>query len=149
MIGHSVQLFNDFLKSGLLRFIPAHHQSLEVSSVSFDKCSPLCSPCHRLPCSSAGEESACKAGDPSSTPGLGRSPGEGKGYLLQYSWTSQEAQTVKNLPAMQETLVQCLSWEDPLEKGKTTHSNILAWEIPSTEEPGELQSIDSQRVGHD
>ena len=88
MIGHSVQLFNDFLKSGLLRFIPAHHQSLEVSSVSFDKCSPLCSPCHRLPCSSAGKESACKAGDPSSTPGLGRSPGEGKGYLLPYSWAS-------------------------------------------------------------
>ena len=60
-----------------------------------------------------GKESACKARDPSSIPGLGRSPGEGKGYLLQYSWASWVAQTVKNLPAVQETLDQCLSWEDP------------------------------------
>jgi len=52
------------------------------------------------------------------------------------------AQTVKNLPARQEIPVQLLGWEDPLEKGKTTHSNFLAWVIPSTEEPGELQSID-------
>ena len=98
--------------------------------------------CHSLPCSSAGKESACKAGDPSSIPGLGRFPGEAKGYPLQYSWASQVAQTVKNLPARQEIPVQLLGWEDPLEKGKTTHSNFLAWVIPSTEEPGELQSID-------
>ena len=56
---------------------------------------------------------------------------------------------VKNLPAMQETWVQSLSWEDPLEKGMATHSNILAWRIPLTEEPGELQSKLLQRVGHD
>ena len=56
---------------------------------------------------------------------------------------------VKNLPAMQETWVQSLSWEDPLEKGMATHSNILAWRIPLTEEPGELQSKWLQRVGHD
>ena len=56
---------------------------------------------------------------------------------------------VKNLPAMQETQVQSLGWEDPLEKGKATHSSILAWRIPRTEEPGRLQSIGSQRVGHD
>ena len=56
---------------------------------------------------------------------------------------------VKNLPAMQETGVQSLGQEDPLEKGMATHSSILAWEIPWTEEPGRIQSIGSQRVGHD
>ena len=58
------------------------------------------------------------------------------------------AQLVKNPPAMQETLVQSLSWEDPLEEGMATHSSILAWRIPWTEEPGGLQSMGSQRVGH-
>ena len=59
------------------------------------------------------------------------------------------AQSVKSLPAMQETQVQFLDQEDPLEKKMTTHSGILAWEIPWTEEPGGLQSIGSQTVGHD
>ena len=59
------------------------------------------------------------------------------------------AQMVKNLPAMQETQVQSLGWEDPLEKGMATHSSILAWRIPWTEEPGGLQSTGLQRVGHD
>ena len=58
------------------------------------------------------------------------------------------AQTVKNLPVMQKTRVQSLVWEDLLEKGIATHSNILAWRIPWTEEPGGLQSMESQRVGH-
>ena len=58
------------------------------------------------------------------------------------------AQTVKNLPARQETRVQSLGWEDPLEKEMATHSSILAWEIPWTEEPGRLQSMGSQRVGN-
>ena len=62
--------------------------------------------------------------------------------------TSLVAQIVKNLPAMQETQVQSLSLEDPLEKGTATHSSILAWMIPWTEEPGGLQSLGSQRVGH-
>ena len=52
-------------------------------------------------------------------------------------------QLVKNLPAMQETLVRFLGWEDPLEKGTATHSSILAWRIPWTEEPGRLQSMGS------
>ena len=55
------------------------------------------------------------------------------------------AQTVKNLPAMQETQVQSLDREDPLEKGMATHSSILAWEIPWTEKPGGLQSMGSQK----
>ena len=59
------------------------------------------------------------------------------------------AQMVKNSPAVQETQVQSLGWEDALEKGMATHSSILAWKIPWTEEPGRLQSIGSQRVGHD
>ena len=59
------------------------------------------------------------------------------------------AQVVKDLPAMQETWVQSLGQEDALEKGMTTHSSILAWRIPGKEEPGGLQSMGSQRVGHD
>ena len=58
------------------------------------------------------------------------------------------AQTVKNLPAMQETWVRSLGWEDPLEKGMATHSSILAWRVPWTGEPGGLQSMGSQRVKH-
>ena len=54
----------------------------------------------------------------------------------------------KNLPAMQETQIQSLGWEDPLEKGMATHFSILAWRIPWTEEPSGLQSMGSQRVGH-
>ena len=57
-------------------------------------------------------------------------------------------QTVKNPPAMQETRVQSLNWEDPLEKRRATHSSILAWRIPWTKEPGGLQSMGSQRVRH-
>ena len=56
---------------------------------------------------------------------------------------------VKNLPAMQETQLPFLAWEDPLEEGMATHSSILAWKIPWTWEPGGLQSTGSQRVGHD
>ena len=59
------------------------------------------------------------------------------------------AQMVKNRPAMQETRVQFLGQEDPLAKGMATHSNILVWRIPRTEEPGGLQFMGSQRVGHD
>ena len=79
-----------------------------------------------FPGSSAGKESTCNVGDLGSIPGLGRSLGEGKGYPLQYSWASLVAQLVKNLPAMRETWVHSLGWEDPLEKGKATHSRILA-----------------------
>ena len=75
---------------------------------------------------SVGKESACHAGDPSLIPGLGISAGEGIGSPLQYSWASLVAQLVKNPPAMQETWVRSLGLEDPLEKGKATHSNILA-----------------------
>ena len=64
------------------------------------------------------------------------------------SGASLVAQTVKNPPAMWETWVQSLGWEDPLEEGMATHSSILAWRIPWTEEPGGLQSMGSQRVRH-
>ena len=56
---------------------------------------------------------------------------------------------MKNLPVMREIWVQSMGWEDPLEKEMATHSSILAWEIPRTQEPGGLQSMGSQRVGHD
>ena len=85
-----------------------------------------------FPDSSVGKESACNAGDPSLIPGSERSIGEGIGYPLQYSWTSLVAQLVKNPPAMQETWLQSLGWEDPLEKGKATHSSALAWRISWT-----------------
>ena len=83
-----------------------------------------------FPDSSVGKESACNAGDPSLIPGLGRPPGEGTGYPLQYSWAYLVAQLVKNPPAMWGTWVRSLGWEDPLEKGKATHYSILAWIIP-------------------
>ena len=101
------------------------------------------------PESSIGPESTCNAEDPSSIPGSGISAGEGIGYPLQYSWASLVAQLVENLPAMQESWVRSLGWENPLEKVKATHSSIVAWRIPWTEEPGRLQSMGSQRVGHD
>ena len=64
-------------------------------------------------------------------------------------WASLVAQRLKHLPAMWETRVRSLSWEDPLEKEMAPHSSTLAWKIPWTEEPGRLQSMESQRVGHD
>ena len=126
-----------------------------------------------LPCGSAGKESTCNAGDVGSIPGLGRSPGEEKGYPLQYScmvnsmdytvheshkesdttewlsWASLLAHLVKHLPVMRENQVGSQGWEDPLEKEMATHSSILTWKIPWTEEPCRLQSMGSQRVGHD
>ena len=81
-----------------------------------------------FPHSSVGKESSCSAGDLGLIPGL-RSAAEGIGYSLQYSWASLVAQLVKNLPAMLETWVQYLGWEDTLEKGKSSHSSILAWRV--------------------
>ena len=94
--------------------------------------------------SSAGRKSTCNAGDPGSIPGLGRSPGEGIGCPLPYSWASLVAQTVKNSPAMQEPRVQSLGWKDPLEKGMAT-----SFSIPWIKKPGRLQSTGLQRVRHD
>ena len=81
--------------------------------------------------------------------GLGSSPREANCYPTQYSWASLVAQTVDNLPGMQETQVGSLGQEDPLEEEMATHSSILAWEIPWTEESGELESTGLQRVRHD
>ena len=83
-----------------------------------------------FPDSLVGKEATCNAGEPGLIPGLGRSPGEGIGYPLQCSWASLVAQLVMNPPAMWETWVRSLSWEDPLEKGRATLSSILAWRIP-------------------
>ena len=99
-----------------------------------------------LPGSSAGKESSCSAGDHRLIPGLGRSPGEGIGYPLQYSWASLVTQMVKNLSTMRETWVPSLGWEDSLEESMATHSSILAWRILWTEEPGWVQSTWSQNV---
>ena len=100
-------------------------------------------PSSDFPDSSAGKESACNARDPSLIPGSGRSPGEGIGYARQYSWASLVTQLAKYQPAMQETWVRSLGWEDPLEMGTIT--TPVFW-------PGEfhrLWSMGSQRGGHD
>ena len=76
--------------------------------------------------SSVGKESVCKAGDPALNPGLGRSSGEAIGYPLQYSWASLVAQLIKTPPAMRETWVLFLGWEEPLEREKATHSSTAA-----------------------
>jgi len=112
--------------------------------------------------SSVGKEFTCKAGDSGSIPGLGRSPGEGMGYALQYScledpmdysschhkdgWTWLSGSVVENLPAVQKTWVPSLGGEDPLEQGMAIHSTLLAWSIPWTEEPfGLQQCMESQK----
>ena len=70
-------------------------------------------------------------------------------FIIEICGSKETEESVKNPPAMQETRIQSLGQEDPLEKGMATHSSILAWRIPWTEEPGKLQFIGSQRVGHD
>ena len=76
-----------------------------------------------------GKVSACNTGDLGSIPWLGKSPGEGTGYPLQYSWASLVAQLVKNSPLLQGTWVQSLCWKVPWDKGKDTNSSVLAWKI--------------------
>ena len=108
------------------------HAPLMLQVTSFKKLSSKKVLLQGFPDSSVGKESVCNAGDPSLIPGSGRSAGEGTGYPLQCSWASLVAQLVKNPPAMWETWVRSLGWEDPLVKGKATHSSILAWRIPWT-----------------
>ena len=95
--------------------------------------------------SSVGKESACNAGDPALIPGLRRPTGEGIGHPLQYSWVSLVAELVKNPLAMQKTWVRSLGWEDPVKKGKATHSSILAWRIPWTSPWGHKESDMTER----
>ena len=106
---------------------PGVHKILLVSPKTAVSVSP------GFPHNSFGKESACNAGDPGLIPGSRRSAGEGIGYPLHCSWASLLAQLAKNLPAMWESWVQSLGWEDPLEKGKAIHSSTLAWRIPWTE----------------
>ena len=94
--------------------------------------------CPSVPHSSVAKESTCNAGDPGSISGLGKSPEEAIGYPLQYSWASLVAQLVKNPPVMWETWVRSLGCEDPVEKEMVTHSSVLSWRIPWTEESGGL-----------
>ena len=88
--------------------------------------------------SSAGKESSCKVGDP---PGLGRSPGEGIGYPLQYSWASLVAQMIKNLPAMPETWVRSLGWEDPQRRAWQPIPVLQPGESTWTEDPRGLATV--------
>ena len=109
------------LNAGGLGSIPGQGTRSHILQVSV---------CLGFPSSSAGKKFTCNAGG--LIPGSRQSPGEGIGYPLQYSWASLVAQLVKNLPAMWETWVGSLGWEDPLEKGTAIHACILAWRIPWT-----------------
>ena len=99
--------------------------------------------------SSAGKESTCNAGDPGSIPGSGKTPGKGIGYPFQYSWDSLVAQLVKNSPAMWETWVQSLGWENLLEKAWQPTLVFLPEKSLWSEAPGGLQPMRLQRVGQD
>ena len=114
----------------LKRLLQHHHSKASVLWSSAFFMVQVSHPYQGFPDISVGKESACNAGDPGSIPGLGRSTGEGTGYPLQYSWASLVAKLVKNPPAVHETWALSLAWEDPLEKGKATHTSILAWIIP-------------------
>ena len=102
-----------------------------------------------FPGSSAGKESACNTGDHSLIPGSGQSPGKGIVYPLQYSWASLVAQMVKNLPAMQETWIPSLGWDNPLKKEMATHSSLLAWRIPMDRRAWRAPVHGVERVRHD
>ena len=122
--------FKGFIVLALL-FRPAVHFELHLHMVWVsDQFHSLHVDITGFPGSSAGKEN-CNSGDPGSITGLGRSPEEGTGYPLQHSWASLVAQMVKNSPAVPETWVWSLGWEDPLEEGMATHSSILAWRIPT------------------
>ena len=101
-----------------------------------------------FPDGSIGKESIYNARDPVSILESGRSAGEGIGYLLQYSWASLVAQLIKNLPALWETWVHTLGWEDPLKKGKATHSSILAWRIQSMGSQSQIRLSDFSLSGN-
>ena len=92
------------------------------------------------------KESAYNAGDLGMIPGLGRSLGEGVEYPLQHLWASLVAQTVKNLPTMQETWVRSLGWEDPLEKGKAIHSSIWPREFHGLYSPWGHKELDKTEL---
>ena len=103
----------------------------------------LCLDKQGFPDTLVGKESTCNTGGSGLIPGSGRSAGEGIGYPLQYSWASHVAQLVKNPPAMWETWVRSLGEEDPLKKGKATHSSILAWKILwNIYSPWDLKELD-------
>ena len=95
-----------------------------------------------FPDSSVGKESTCSTGDPGLIPGSWRSAGEGIGYPLQYSWAFLVAQVVKNSPAMWETWVRSLGWEDPLGKGKATHSIFWPGEFHGLYDPWDRKESD-------
>ena len=95
-----------------------------------------------FPDSSGGKESTCNSGDRGSIPGSGRSAGEGIGYPLQYTWASLVAQLVKNPPAVRETWVQSLGWEDLLEEDLAIHSSVLPREFYGLYSPWDHKESD-------
>ena len=125
-----------------------YYLNCPVFSKSLETCEEqeiaICSQEKGFPGSSAGKESSCQCRSPWFDFWVGKSPGEGIGYPPQYSWASLVSHMKKNLPAMWETWVRSLSWEDSLEEGVATHCSIPAWRIPWTEEPGRSQSLGSQ-----
>ena len=103
-----------------------------------------------FPGSSTGKESSCNTEDPGMISGLGRYPGEGIGYPLQYSWASLMVQTVKNPPVMRETWIQSLGWEEPPWRRAWQPLQYACLENPmDRKHPGELQSMGLLRVRQD
>ena len=120
--------------------------------VSHSSCPTLC---NHMDCNPPGSfvhgilQARILEWEPFPSPGYLPNPGIEPGFPPLLLETSLVAHTVKHLPTMRETRVQSLGWKDLLEKEMATHSTILAWRIPWTEEPCRLQSMGSQRVGHD
>ena len=113
----------------LVRLIRKEREKYQINKINNEGDATLDNNFHD---SSVGKESTFNGEDPNLIPGSGRSPGERTGYSLQYSWASLVAQLIKNLPAMGESWIPSLGWEDPLEKGTAIHYSILAWTIPWT-----------------
>ena len=138
------QLSNHKFKKNPLTAVPFNRtRFIEVDSI--------CSPQHGSSCGLNCDSPSPKKCTQVLTPGACESDPNlfGIRIFADILRTSLVAQGVKNPTAMQETQVRSLGWEDPLEKGMATHSSILTWRIPWTEEPGGLQSMGLQRVGHD
>ena len=139
--------FNTFTLSALMFFnslghIPRSGITGSYSNFIFNFLRICHSVFQGFPISSTGKELACNAGDP----GLGRAPGEGLGYPLQYFWAFLVAQMVNNLPSMWDTWVWSLCWKDPLEKGKASHSSIMAWRISDCIVHGVTESDTTERL---
>ena len=144
--GKLVANHNSTMRPGVHRLTLSSLLPTPARQISDPRTCPLCSPGTGQVISGGSSLEPSNAQEPKFP--IWPIPGISFWIILSH-WASLVAQRLKHLPAMQETRVLSLGWEDPLEKEMTTHSSILAWRIPWREEPGRLQSTGSQRVRHD